>query len=62
MSKIIEVTVSPTGETTIQTKGFTGEECRQSSRNLELALGIKISEKLTNEFYAESKNTEEARQ
>ena len=52
MSKTIEVTVSPKGETTIQTKGFTGEACRDATRNLEAALGVRGHEQLTNEFHA----------
>ena len=51
MTKIIEVIVSPTGETKIETKGFVGGECRQASRFMEEALGIRASEKLTAEFY-----------
>lgn len=49
--KIIEVIVSPTGETKIETKGFAGGECRQASRFMEDALGARASEKLTAEFY-----------
>ena len=38
MNKIIEITVSPTGETRVQTKGFTGSGCRDASRYVEAAL------------------------
>lgn len=62
MSKIIEVTISPKGETTIQTKGFSGEECRKTSRSMEAALGIRASEQLTSEFHATAENTQTARQ
>lgn len=41
MTKIIEVIVSPKGETKIETKGFVGGECRQASRFIEQALGLK---------------------
>jgi hypothetical protein len=51
--KIIEVIVSPQGETKIETKGFAGGECRQASRFMEEALGVRTSEKLTAEFYQE---------
>ena len=51
MTKIIEVIVSPKGETKVETKGFVGGECRQASRFIEEALGIRVSEKLTAEFY-----------
>lgn len=62
MAKIIEVTVSPKGETTIQTKGFTGEQCRDATRNLEAALGVRTREQLTDEFHATVVDTQEARQ
>ena len=51
MNKIIEITVSPNGETRVQTKGFTGSECRDASRYVEEALGPRVSETLTAEFH-----------
>ena len=48
---IIEVIVSPTGETRVQTKGFIGSGCRDASRFLEDALGTCIGEQLTSEFH-----------
>lgn len=51
MSKIIEIIVSPTGQTRIETKGFTGSECRQASQFIEQALGQRTSEQLTAEFH-----------
>ena len=51
MSKIIEIIVSPTGETQVETKGFSGSECRNASRFLEEALGARVSEQLTAEFH-----------
>lgn len=62
MSKIIEITVSPKGETTLQTKGFTGESCRQASRQLETALGLRVTERLTSEFHATTENQSTIRQ
>jgi len=62
MSRIIEVTVSPKGESTIQTKGFTGEQCRDATRSLEAALGVRTREKLTDEFHATAATTQVARQ
>jgi hypothetical protein len=49
--KTIEVIISPTGETTVQTKGFTGTSCRDASKAIEQALGDKTAEKLTGEFH-----------
>ena len=53
-NKIIEIIVSPTGETKIETKGFSGAECRDASKFIEEALGQRTNEKLTGEFYAEN--------
>ena len=44
MPRIIEVTVSPRGETTVQTKGYTGGDCLQASKFLEQALGVTASD------------------
>jgi len=49
--KTIEVVISPQGETKIETKGFTGSSCQQASQFLEQALGAKVSEMPTAEFY-----------
>ena len=53
-NKIIEIIVAPTGETKIETKGFSGAECRDASKFIEEALGQGTNEKLTGEFYAEN--------
>ena len=39
-TKIIEITVSPEGATSIKTSGFTGGSCRDATRDLERALGV----------------------
>jgi len=49
--KTIEIVISPTGETRVETKGFVGDECKQASRFVESALGSKSGETLTAEFY-----------
>jgi hypothetical protein len=51
LNKTIEITVSPQGETKLETKGFAGAECQEASRQLENALGIRQSERLTVEFH-----------
>jgi hypothetical protein len=48
---ILEVIVSPKGETRVETKGFAGSSCREASRFLEQALGVGATEQLTSEFY-----------
>ena len=53
MKKIIRVIVSPRGETKVETKGFSGGECREASRFIEQALGQRGDEQLTPEFYQE---------
>jgi hypothetical protein len=52
MSQLIEVTVTPEGVTRLETKGFSGDTCREASKLLEASLGIRTSEQLTHEFYA----------
>jgi hypothetical protein len=51
MMRTIEVIISPKGETKIETKGFAGSSCQQASHFLEQALGAKVSDKPTAEFY-----------
>ena len=64
MNKIIEVIVSPSGQVLIQTKGFSGSECRDATRALEQALGQSQAEQLTAEFHqtqsAQEKNSQRA--
>jgi hypothetical protein len=47
----IEIIVTPTGKTSIQTLGFTGPSCREASKFLEEALGTRLSEQRTAEFH-----------
>jgi Protein of unknown function (DUF2997) len=50
--KVIEVVVSPQGETTIQTRGFAGPECQQASKWIEQSLGAQVGEQKTPEYFA----------
>ena len=50
-TKTIEIIVSPSGQSTVETRGFTGASCQEASRFLEQALGNRTSERLTAEFY-----------
>ena len=54
MSRVIEITVSPKGETTVQTKGYAGAGCLQASRFLEQALGTPSTDQKTSEYYSEA--------
>ena len=51
MSKRIEIIVTTTGETKVQTHGFVGASCREASAFLEKALGERTGERLTAEFH-----------
>ena len=57
MSKTIEIIIAPNGQSRVETKGFTGSECRQASQFIERALGQQTDEVLKAEFHqtAESK-------
>ncbi len=52
--KTIEITVSPKGETQVETKGFTGSGCRQASKFIESALGKISGETLKPEFHVQN--------
>lgn len=49
--KTIRVLISPTGEVTVETKGFSGASCREASKFIEEALGTRIDERLKAEFH-----------
>jgi hypothetical protein len=51
MTKSIEVVISPNGQTRIETRGYSGESCRDASRFLEEALGLRIAETSTAEAH-----------
>jgi hypothetical protein len=62
--KTIEVTVSPAGETRVETKGFAGTACRDATKLLERALGVVASDTLTAEMYQQqpAQQRQEAKQ
>lgn len=49
--KLIEIVISPAGETQLQTQGFQGSQCKAASAALEKALGLVTQEQRTTEFY-----------
>jgi hypothetical protein len=51
LSKTIEIIVTPEGKTSIQTLGYAGPSCREASKFLEDALGQRLAEHRTAEFY-----------
>ena len=62
MARIIEMLVSPTGEATVQTKGFAGGDCQQASKWLEQALGLATADRKTAEFYQSTPVQQEVRE
>ena len=60
--KTIEITVSPTGQSRVETKGFVGGECREASRFVERALGTRSSETLTAGYYQGQQADQDLRQ
>jgi hypothetical protein len=53
VNKIIEIIVAPNGQTKVETRGFTGNQCQHASKFIEQALGKRTDEKLTAEFHQE---------
>ncbi len=51
MPRLIEVVVSPKGETTVRTAGYSGSDCLAATRFLEEGLGVLADERKTGEFY-----------
>jgi Protein of unknown function (DUF2997) len=60
--KTIKITVSPAGQTRVETTGFSGGECREASRFVEQALGTRSAETLTAEFHQGQQSDQELRQ
>ncbi len=61
-TKTIEIIVSPTGETRLETKGFSGSSCRDASKLIEEALGQRSDEQLTPEFHTTQSTGQQVRQ
>lgn len=62
MSKTVEIIVSSKGETSVETKGFVGGECREASNFVEEALGKREQERMTPEFYQAQSVAQSVRQ
>jgi hypothetical protein len=60
--KTIEIIVAPDGQAHVQTKGFTGGECREASRFVEQALGRRLNETLTAEFHQAAASAQRMRE
>ncbi len=62
MNKTIEITIGPKGDTKVETKGFSGGECRDASKFVEQALGQRTAETLTAEFHQGQQTGQDLRQ
>ena len=62
MPRLIEVVVSPTGETTVPTKGYAGADCLQASKALEQALGVPTADRKTEEYFHTASEQQTTRQ
>ena len=60
--KIIVLTVDARGQTKVETRGFSGSECREASRFIEQALGQRTGETLTTEFYQDQAAEQQLKQ
>ncbi len=64
MIRTIEIIVAPNGQSRIETRGFTGSDCRLASDYMERALGQRTGEQLTAEFHqsTDTQNSEHNKQ
>ena len=62
MARAIEVTVSPQGEVTVQTRGYVGGECLRASQFLEQALGVTTTDHKTAEYYHTAETAQQVQQ
>jgi hypothetical protein len=60
--RIVEVTVDTRGQSKVETRGFTGGECREASKFIEQALGQRTDEKLTADFYQAQSGEQQLKQ
>lgn len=61
-SPTIEIIVNSDGKATVQTQGFTGQQCRDASRFIEQALGQQQGEQLTAQFHLSTNQQTENQQ
>ena len=62
MPRVIELIVSKEGQTTVQTKGFSGGTCIQASKWLEQAIGNVTADQKTSEFFETAKTEQHVQQ
>jgi hypothetical protein len=54
MPQFIDVTISRTGQTKIETKGYEGQRCQEASKFLEQALGLVTADQKTSDYYVQA--------
>ena len=57
---VIEVTISPAGEVSVQTRGYAGSACRRATKFLEQALGQITRDRPTAEMFQPEVNRQRA--
>jgi hypothetical protein len=62
MPRVIELIVSKDGQTTVQTKGFSGGSCIGASKWLEQAIGNVTTYQKTAEFFETAKTEQHIQQ
>jgi Protein of unknown function (DUF2997) len=62
MPRMIELIVSKDGQTTVQTKGFSGGTCIGASKWLEQAIGNVTADQKTAEFFETAKTEHHVQQ
>ena len=60
--RIIEITVDTKGQSKVESRGFTGGECREASKFIEQALGQRTDEKLTADLYQAQSSEQQLKQ
>lgn len=56
--KTIELVIDTKGQVTLQTHGYAGSSCTDATRQLEAALGQKVQDRRTAEYYQGQQLTE----
>lgn len=62
MNPTIEIVIAPDGSSRVETKGYSGNGCREASRFIEQSLGQSLSEQLKPEFHQSAEQSEHVRQ
>ena len=61
MSEEIIIDIDPSGDTTIEVKGYSGPGCKALTADIERALGKATSDRLTSEYHQSEQRREVGR-